>query len=788
MPGRRARALLDDPNGCQAEVILSCCGPVQLVAGGCVAAANYLCEAAGKAFSARFEARAPTSDSDAASSESDESAAGEEYGKNKSNKDKKAAGGYLKISELLKGVQLYELMGISEGASQDEIKKAYRTMALSAHPDKQATMEPDEAKKVQENFIKIQEAYELLSDPVKRKQYDSSLDFDESLPKLRSGEDFFQVFGEAFRRNARFSVKRPVPDLGSMEDEPRSWKRFYEFWDNFQSWRDPVMLAQSAGEEICDLADAECREERRWMQRENERVARKYKQQERDRIAKLVSLAESMDPRVQAEKEAKKLARQAEAARKEQERAAAQRAKEEAERAKREAEEAERAELEKKRKEEKAAKDAVRERVKKCRQRLRSFHPAVKAHVVLDQINTVCSQFEEDALRELGHGIDEALKKKDVLGAAALFHQAIEKCGLTPMKVCEDTASTTSGPTDSQEDFQAAEELRQREEQKRRRAAENEAKRQKEMAEQAEERAKLAAEKAEERKKKEEQRKKEQAAADAAKRQQEKKEEQKARKAEEKQKKQEENERLKKEQQREEARIKAQEQSEKDKQLAQAKKQEMEQERLVQLFSQDRIDRLAKLDALTDEKLLDALQESVTDPGLAGALKLLDQVDDRAVALVHERQAVWGLALPPPQIRVENALRNRVKKARNRLTQVMTSFFSKCEFDAADDGAVSEWQRGIVDGSVEIPTWEETAPEPETAPVRAQTSLTSPRRKKPKSRRRAKRMILIRSWQSWTRPKRARKQARRRSEWPGPCLAPNWFARAFRHVLGTSSM
>ena len=40
------------------------------------------------------------------------------------------------------------------------------------------------------------------------------------------------------------------------------------------------------------------------MQRENERVARKYKQQERDRIAKLVSLAESMDPRVQAEKEA----------------------------------------------------------------------------------------------------------------------------------------------------------------------------------------------------------------------------------------------------------------------------------------------------------------------------------------------------------------------------------------------------------------------------------------------------------------------------------------------------
>ena len=59
---------------------------------------------------------------------------------------------------------------------------------------------------------------------------------------------------------------------------------------------------------------------RRWMVRENERVARKYKQQERERIAKLVSLAESSDPRVQAEKDAKRLAREAEQAKREEER------------------------------------------------------------------------------------------------------------------------------------------------------------------------------------------------------------------------------------------------------------------------------------------------------------------------------------------------------------------------------------------------------------------------------------------------------------------------------------
>lgn len=706
----RCKALLD---GSDTETVISgsCCAPVQRVAGGWVAAANYKCEAAGAAFTARFEARA-SSEEDESSSSDDEASPGEDYGKSDS-KDKKKGGGYLKISELLKGVQLYELMGISEGASQDEIKKAYRSLALSAHPDKQATMEPEEAKKVEENFIKIQEAYELLSDPVKRKQYDSSLDFDESLPKFRQGDDFFEVFGEAFRRNARFSVKRPVPDLGTAEDEPRSWKRFYDFWNGFQSWRNPVMLAQKAGEEICDLAEAECREERRWMVRENEKVARKYKQQERDRIAKLVSLAESADPRVQAEKEAKKQARAAEAARREEERTAVKRAKEEAELKQRKAEEIARKEEEEKRKAEKAARDTIKERVKKCRQRLRGFHQAVKEHVVLEQVNEVCLQLKEEDLRALGDRLDQALKGQDSLAAADIFHEAIKSIGLVPMKVAEDDVSTTSGPTDSQEDSQAAEERQQREEQKRQRAAENEAKKKLELERQAEERAKVAAEKAEERKKKEEQRKKEQAAAEAAKRQQEKKEEQKARKAEEKQKKQEEQDKLRKEQQREESRLKAIEQSEKDKQMAQQKKQEMELERLVQMFSQDRVNRLTKLEALTDEKLSASLQEAIaSDASLAGAFKLLSEADlevDRAVdcalALVHQL-GVWSLGLPTPaHIRPENALRNRAKKGRKRLSDTMANFLKSCPWDDVEMASASEWQRGIVDGSVEIPFW-----------------------------------------------------------------------------------
>jgi len=324
------RSILDDPEF--GEPLIACCNaePVQRVAGGDVNAGKYLCEAAGRAFTGKYEAKhqsaaredAGTNDSDDTSDEDEEG-----QGCGRGSKEK-AAGGMLRMSDLLKGVNLYELMGVSEGASQDEVKKAYRSLALTAHPDKLASVGEEEAKVVQERFVKIQEAYELLSDPTKRMQYDSMLDFDDSLPRFKAGdEDFFEVFAEAFKRNARFSVRRPVPDIGGPDSKPEEWKKFYNFWHEFQSWRDPLSLAQKDGEELCDLAEAECREEKRWMIRENNRIAKKYKQAERDRVAELDRLAEKYDPRVTAEKEAKKLARQAAAAQREEERLAAKRAR-----------------------------------------------------------------------------------------------------------------------------------------------------------------------------------------------------------------------------------------------------------------------------------------------------------------------------------------------------------------------------------------------------------------------------------------------------------------------------
>lgn len=65
-------------------------------------------------------------------------------------------------------MEYYQILGVAKTATADEIKKAYRKLALKYHPDKN----PDD-KAAEEKFKEISEAYAVLSDPEKRQQYDT---------------------------------------------------------------------------------------------------------------------------------------------------------------------------------------------------------------------------------------------------------------------------------------------------------------------------------------------------------------------------------------------------------------------------------------------------------------------------------------------------------------------------------------------------------------------------------------------------------------------------------------
>jgi molecular chaperone DnaJ len=91
----------------------------------------------------------------------------------------------------------YKQLEVDKNASEAEIKKSYRRMAMKYHPDRNSD-NPEEAEK---KFKQIKEAYEILSDPKKRAAYDQfgHAGVDPSMGGGRGGADgFSDIFGDVF--------------------------------------------------------------------------------------------------------------------------------------------------------------------------------------------------------------------------------------------------------------------------------------------------------------------------------------------------------------------------------------------------------------------------------------------------------------------------------------------------------------------------------------------------------------------------------------------------------------
>jgi curved DNA-binding protein len=97
----------------------------------------------------------------------------------------------------------YKMLGVKKTASENEIKKAYRKLAMKYHPD-----HTKGDKSAEETFKKISEAYAVLSDKEKRKQYDTfgSAGFQQrySQEDIFKGFDFESVLNEMFGGSGRF--------------------------------------------------------------------------------------------------------------------------------------------------------------------------------------------------------------------------------------------------------------------------------------------------------------------------------------------------------------------------------------------------------------------------------------------------------------------------------------------------------------------------------------------------------------------------------------------------------
>uniref|UniRef100_A0A1I8IV07 DnaJ homolog subfamily C member 21 n=3 Tax=Macrostomum lignano TaxID=282301 RepID=A0A1I8IV07_9PLAT len=221
----------------------------------------------------------------------------------------------------------YELLEVERQATDDELKKAYRRLALRWHPDKN----PDRVEEATAHFRLVQKAYETLSDPQERAWYDKHRERilkgglgrgdayqEERLDVFQfftsacyddydDGEEgYFTVYARVFsdlaeeERRACDGDDEPPPDFPEFgrSDSPYDTvvRPFYAHWETFFTRKSYVWV------EKYDTREAPNKYARKAMEKEN-RAARDAARRERnEEIRTLVAFVKKRDPRVRAER------------------------------------------------------------------------------------------------------------------------------------------------------------------------------------------------------------------------------------------------------------------------------------------------------------------------------------------------------------------------------------------------------------------------------------------------------------------------------------------------------
>ncbi|KAA0719836.1 DnaJ -like protein subfamily C member 21 [Triplophysa tibetana] len=219
----------------------------------------------------------------------------------------------------------YEVLHVERDATDDDLKKAYRKLALKWHPDKNL----DNSDEAAERFKLIQAAYDVLSDPQERAWYDNHRDAllkggvggdyrDDSIDLLQYftvtcysgyGDDeqgFHTVYRNLFESIAKEEIEHSkdveddeddFPSFGdSQSDYDTAVHLFYGFWQSFCTRKN------FAWKEEFDTRQATNRWEKRAMEKENKKTREKARKEHSELVRQLVAFVRKRDKRVQAHK------------------------------------------------------------------------------------------------------------------------------------------------------------------------------------------------------------------------------------------------------------------------------------------------------------------------------------------------------------------------------------------------------------------------------------------------------------------------------------------------------